>query len=335
MASIASWIYDKSLRGNYTFTHDEVAQAFLDMNAGSIAWALTREVSKGRIMLPLRGFYVIVPDEYVLRRAVPQPFYLDDMTHHLGRKYYVALLSAASYYGASHQVQLRFSVTIDPPAIRDKKGEKYHLKSQPRYSEDIDLVQVKAEPINETIDYLRDALAWLGEPVVKQKKYNNTLVFKVQPTDMDAEEIHLKVEINCKEHFSVFPMVRVPFAVNSSWFKGPCEVLTYELAELTRTKLKVVYQRRKGRDLFDLWKILSMHPELDKGKVIENYERYLGFTALHLSAYKEFVLNMDGKLQDKEFLTDTGMILGSQEYALQVVWEKVKVELVERLNTEV
>ena len=70
MASIASWIYDKPLRGNYTFTHDEVAQAFPDMSAGSIARALTRVVSKGRIMSPLRGFYVIVPDEYVLRGAV-------------------------------------------------------------------------------------------------------------------------------------------------------------------------------------------------------------------------------------------------------------------------
>ena len=37
----------------------------------------------------------------------------------------------------------------------------------------------------------------LGEPVVKQKKHNNTLVFRVQPTDVDAGEIHLKVEINC------------------------------------------------------------------------------------------------------------------------------------------
>ena len=125
MASIASWIYDKPLRGNYTFTHDEVAQAFPEMSAGSIARALTREVSKGRIMSPLRGFYVIVPDEYVLRGAVPQSFYLDDMMRHLGRKYYVALLSAASYHGASHQVPLRFSVMIEPPAMRDKKGEKY------------------------------------------------------------------------------------------------------------------------------------------------------------------------------------------------------------------
>ena len=121
---------------------------------------------------------------------------------------------------------------------------KLYLRPQPRYSEDIDLVQVMAEPIKETIDHLRDALSWLGEPVVKQKKHNNTLVFKVQPTDVDAGEIHLKVEINCKEHFSVFPMMKVPFAVENSWFKGSCEVLTYELAELIGTKLRAVYQRR-------------------------------------------------------------------------------------------
>lgn len=70
--------------------------------------------------------------------------------------------------------------------------------------------------------------------------------------------------------------------------------------------------------------------------MIESYERYLGFTTSHLPTYKEFVLNMNGKLQDEEFLTDTEMILGPQvEYAPQVAWEKVKVELVERLNTEV
>ncbi|WP_300737850.1 nucleotidyl transferase AbiEii/AbiGii toxin family protein [uncultured Alistipes sp.] len=89
----------------------------------------------------------------------------------------------------------------------------------------------------------------------------------VQPTDIDAETIHLKVEINCKEHCSVVPMERVLLAVKSSWFKSSCGVLTYELAELSGTKLKAVYQWRKGRDLFDLWKIMSMHPELDKGKV--------------------------------------------------------------------
>jgi predicted nucleotidyltransferase component of viral defense system len=134
----------------------------------------------------------------------------------------------------------------------------------------------------------------------------------------------------------VLPIVRVPFKVENSWFSGECEVLTYELAELTGTKLRAVYQRRKGRDLFDLWKILTLVPEIDRERVMQSYERYLGFTASHLPTYKEFVMNMEEKLQDAEFLTDTQMILGPQvEYNPQVAWEKVKTELVERLNPEV
>lgn len=209
---------------------------------------------------------------------------------------------------------------------------KLYLNPQPRYSEDIDLVQVRAEPIRETIDHLRDALAWMGEPAVKQKKHNNTLVFKMQPTDVGAGEIHLKVEINCKEHFSVLPMVRVPFAMKNSWYSGQCEVLTYELAELTGTKLRAVYQRRKGRDLFDLWKILTMVPDLDREKVMASYERYLGFTATHMPTYKEFVMNLEEKLQDEEFLADTDMILGpGMEYVAAEAWRKVHDELVTRL----
>ena len=87
---------------------------------------------------------------------------------------------------------------------------KLYLSPQPRYSEDIDLVQVTSEPIKETLARLREVLSFIGAPVVKQKKYNNTLVFHIQPTDMDGCELHLKVEINCKEHFSVSPWSEFP-----------------------------------------------------------------------------------------------------------------------------
>ena len=66
---------------------------------------------------------------------------------------------------------------------------------------------------------------------------------------------------------------------------------------------------------------------------MQSYERYLGFTASHMPTYKEFVLNMEEKLQDDEFLTDTDIILGPQvEYDPQVAWKVVKTKLVERLN---
>ena len=205
---------------------------------------------------------------------------------------------------------------------------KLYLEPQPRYSEDIDLVQVNAEPIKETIDHLREVLSWLGEPIVKQKKHNNTLVFRVQPTDVGAGEIHLKVEINCKEHFSVFPMVLVPFSVKNDWFSGQCEVLTYELDELVGTKVRALYQRLKGRDLFDVYTAL-ITGKLDIERVMTAYDRYLRFVASHAPTYKEFVLNMDEKMQNPEFLGDTAVLLRpGLTFDPQAAWEKVRDDLI-------
>lgn len=209
---------------------------------------------------------------------------------------------------------------------------KLYLEPQPRYSEDIDLVQVNAEPIKETIDHLREVLSWLGEPVVKQKKHNNTLVFRVQPTDVGAGEIHLKVEINCKEHFSVFPMVLVPFSVKNDWFSGQCEVLTYELDELVGTKVRALYQRLKGRDLFDVYTAL-ITGKLDIERVMTAYDRYLCFVASHAPTYKEFVLNMDEKMQNPEFLGDTtGLLRPGLTFEMQPSWEIVRDIIISHLK---
>ena len=126
LKSISEWIKDRPRHGWFTFTHDEVVKAFPEMTPGAMSRALTREVNKGRIMSPLRGFYVIITDEYALRGTVPQAVYLDQMMQHLERKYYVALLNAAEYHGAAHQAPMSFSVMIEPPSMRNKKTDKYH-----------------------------------------------------------------------------------------------------------------------------------------------------------------------------------------------------------------
>lgn len=85
---------------------------------------------------------------------------------------------------------------------------KIYLQPQARYSEDIDLVQTNAEPIRETLKVLREKLNFLGTPIVKQKRNNNTMVFRFQ-AEGDVS-MRLKVEINCREHFSVFGYEKVP-----------------------------------------------------------------------------------------------------------------------------
>ena len=127
------------------------------------------------------------------------------------------------------------------------------------------------------------------------------------------------------------PMVRVPFEVKSSWFSGSCEVLTYELDELVGTKVRALYQRLKGRDLFDVYTALQTG-RLDLERVMTAYDRYLRFVASHAPTYKEFVLNMEGKMQDAEFLGDTvGLLRPGLAFDPASAWEKVREELVERL----
>lgn len=81
---------------------------------------------------------------------------------------------------------------------------KLYLNPQPRYSEDIDLIQIKAEPIKETIVRLQEKLAFLGRASVAQKQANNTLKFRFESEYAPVQPLRLKVEINCREHFTVF-----------------------------------------------------------------------------------------------------------------------------------
>ena len=65
--------------------------------------------------------------------------------------------------------------------------------------------------------------------------------------------LRLKIEINCFEHFNELGLVKIPFEMENTWFSGRCEITTYQLNELLGTKFRALYQRKKGRDLFDLY----------------------------------------------------------------------------------
>jgi predicted nucleotidyltransferase component of viral defense system len=208
---------------------------------------------------------------------------------------------------------------------------KLYLHPQPRYSEDIDLVQINAEPIKDTIDRIREVLSFLGKPTVKQKAHNNTLIFRFSSEIPPIIPIRLKVEINTREHFNVLGLARYDFSVENQWFSGSCKATTYHLEELLGTKLRALYQRRRGRDLFDLWKVLSTH-NVDTEKIIRCYREYIGFVVDNPPTQKEFLLNMEQKIEDEEFLGDTAMLLHSDEkYNPREAWEFLKNQLIEKV----
>ena len=208
---------------------------------------------------------------------------------------------------------------------------KIYLTPQPRYSEDIDLVQINAEPIKDTIDRIREALSFLGKPTVKQKTHNNTLIFRFNSEIPPIIPIRLKVEINTREHFNVLGLIRHDFSINNGWYSGSCKATTYHLEELLGTKLRALYQRRKGRDLFDLWKALSTQ-NLNTENIIRCYREYIAFVVDNPPTQKEYLLNMEQKIEDAEFLGDIEMLLRPNEkYNPHTAWELVKKELIEKL----
>jgi predicted nucleotidyltransferase component of viral defense system len=207
---------------------------------------------------------------------------------------------------------------------------KLYLQPQPRYSEDIDLVQVRSEPIKETIQHLQKALSFLGKSNVTPRKDNNTIYYRFESEFPPIQKMKIKVETNCREHFSVLGWEKKPFSVSSEWFKGDCNLTIYTLEELLGTKLRALYQRRKGRDLFDLWKAMTtknVNPEL----VIKCYKEYMNFSLEKaIPTKKQFKLNLEAKRNDAEFLGDTVALLRPEEkYDQDVAFELVLNHLVE------
>jgi predicted nucleotidyltransferase component of viral defense system len=185
---------------------------------------------------------------------------------------------------------------------------KLFVTPAPRYSEDIDLVQIRSEPIGPCLSSLRQVLdPWLGSPTRAFKEGRVTLVYRVQSEGSPSVPIRLKVEINTREHFTVLGLQERAFQVESRWFSGSASIQTYQLDELMGTKLRALYQRKKGRDLFDLW-ISSREGSVDNDRIVECFRRYLEEDDLKVSR-AEFEANLSRKLVDPRFLSDIAPLL--------------------------
>jgi len=114
--------------------------------------------------------------------------------------------------------------------------------------------------------------------------------------------MRLKVEINTREHFTVLGLVRRRFNVDNGWFRSSAEITTYELDEVLATKLRALYQRKKGRDLFDLWSA-SRKAQVDPKRLVKCFERYIEHDGLRISR-AELEANLHEMLLDPRFGRD-------------------------------
>lgn len=209
---------------------------------------------------------------------------------------------------------------------------KLYLKPQSRYSEDIDLVQIKDGPIGPILKRIRERLDFLGRKrTVNQKEHNNTIIYRFDSEIPPVISMRLKIEINSREHFKVLEIKDIPFEVNNSWFSGKCVIPSYEIEELLGTKLRALYQRKKGRDLFDLDWSYTNH-KIDSEKLLHCYKVYMESSVDKPPTAAQYLANMEEKMKDKEFTDDIHVILRPGiEYDNHRAFEKIKQELLVKI----
>jgi len=209
---------------------------------------------------------------------------------------------------------------------------KLYLNPAPRYSEDIDLVQIKAGPIKPIMERLKEVITFFEEPRKTQVKGHGAKALYRFTSEYEEIRLRLKLEINCKEHFNVLDWVDFPFEVESEWFSGKCEIKTYSINELLGTKLRALYQRSKGRDLFDLdYSRLNM--ELNIDEIIHCFKEYTTFATGNKSpSKKEFLMNIEEKEIAPDFTGDMEALLRTEIiYNQEEAFAWLKKEIIEKI----
>jgi predicted nucleotidyltransferase component of viral defense system len=181
---------------------------------------------------------------------------------------------------------------------------KLYDTGSPRYSEDLDYVRRSGGGI---ADLTRSVTA-IGERLgmeVRTKISRHPKIYLRSMFESGSGPMRIKVEVNTFERAPARPLIHRRHSVASSWFSGEAEVQTFELAELVATKVRALFQRSKGRDVFDLWLAitrLGLAPE-DLVACFGPY-RPNGFTA------RRAELNLREKLGSEDFRDDLNDLVG-------------------------
>ncbi len=125
--------------GKYDFSSKD-AIAYLKCSAVSFRMSIKNRIDKGQIISPARGLYIIIPPEYETIGCLPANDLIPILFQFWGYSYYVCLLSAAMYHGASHQKPQIFQV-MSSHRIKNIKCGKIIIEviyKKSLYLEDID-----------------------------------------------------------------------------------------------------------------------------------------------------------------------------------------------------
>ena len=199
---------------------------------------------------------------------------------------------------------------------------KVHLAPPARYSEDIDLVVIGNRPK----EHIRRALIrvltsvigkptqslwdWMKLTVRNADKPSKILrlVYSLPVISDAGANLTIKMEANVDEREPHRPIVELPFSYPFQGVTEQAVLNGYDLHEMLGTKLRALFQRKAGRDLFDLYWALSQNPATVPAEVIASFLHYLRMEGATLGR-SEFVEVLRGYLKDQGFCTDMASLL--------------------------
>ena len=208
---------------------------------------------------------------------------------------------------------------------------KLFLDRPGRYSEDIDLVATVEGPSGALFDPVRAVLdPWLGAPRRSASARGVALIYRFEATSLPVQRMRLKIEINVREREALLGYRHQTLQVENPWFTGSSELITFSPEELLGTKLRALYQRKKGRDLFDLDLALRTLG-VDEAALLDCFLAYLEAEGRSVSR-AEFERNLAEKLDDPAFLEDVVPLMAPDvEYDATRAVALVQERLISRL----
>jgi len=179
------------------------------------------------------------------------------------------------------------------------------LKEPYRYSEDLDFVRTSPGGIGEIMKELTKLGKTSGYQVKTRIGQFPKLYWLTKA--QSGLDLRIKIEINTYERIPALPIVTMKYAVQSDWYSNEADVRIFQFEEIAATKLRALYQRSKGRDLFDLW-LLTTEVGIDTVLVRDAFSVYrpLGYTG------KKAIENLEMKLSNTGFRSDVGNLISTK-----------------------
>ena len=120
-SALSGYVSGLLSKGRMVFTAEE-AQHALGVGRGAFLDAAERLQRREALVNPRQGFYVVVPPQFASWGAPPPTWYIDALMRHEGQDYYVGLLKAAEFHGATHQAVMEFQVVSAKRLPRMRAG---------------------------------------------------------------------------------------------------------------------------------------------------------------------------------------------------------------------